>query len=712
MHDEYLSRIRAGNDSDALARLIELDQAAIYRFMLCRLGHRQDAEDATQELFRRMIGALPSLRDPKGYRGWLYRIALRVVQAQQELRRGERRRVEVLARTAPMAGSSMTPSDHEERRAQIQTALESLDDELRTVVQLRYEQGLSYEEIAEATQRPLGTVSKRLHSAHQKLQQALAAVGAAGAFAALGDASAADAMPAQLAARLRQMALEAPLRPAAVLTGTLGVISAAGLLAVLLLGVPLLRRMNAPSAEVLASPPRPASVGSSASQSSLPKPPTSESTSAPGERALPAPALLRGRVIDRETRAAIGGAQVRLDCTDKGSELVYRTTATPDGSFALQVPAGTYSVDAVAPGYAKYRMERMMEDQRTGVFAKDEAEAKEASAAVWNTFHFELAAGSDMERTLDLIASAEIRGIVTDRRGHPVAGARVRADYLSITYSMTNESGQVSEHLLDTIVDPEGTKLEALSDLQGQFSFSNVYPNGSLPLSVTCSGYRTLEQSVSLQKGERPVTLVLDPGAAYGGQVLAPGGQPIAGACVMLLAAPSCRESGRLMTGKGGEFQAVDQHGGARFAAVFAPGFAPRLLSLSGLDPLRIQATLTRAESPVSGLAVDEAGNALEGVSVSVHRYEMTSERQLVLVGYSGSNSLSGPSGALGFFLPGPFAAPRTASRSDGAFRLEGVALTAENRTFVQCEKDGYERAEAEASASAPLKVVLRLRKN
>src|SRR5262249_14869036 len=156
---------------------------------------------------------------------------------------------------------------------------------------------------------------------------------------------------------------------------------------------------------------------------------------------------------------------------------------------------------------------------------------------------------------------------------YPVPGAQVSSDYLRMVYTVSLAPNPPHEHHMDTFVDPELSTLKAVSDLQGRFSFFNVYPNGFLPLSVTCAGYRTLEKSVPLEKGEHPLTLVLDPGAAYGGKVLAQGGQPVPGACVVLLAAPTCRVSGALMTDQAGKFRAVDQHGGAKFAAVFAPGF-------------------------------------------------------------------------------------------------------------------------------------------
>jgi hypothetical protein len=180
---------------------------------------------------------------------------------------------------------------------------------------------------------------------------------------------------------------------------------------------------------------------------------------------------------------------------------------------------------------------------------------------------------------------------------------------------------------------------------------------------------------------------------------------------VYVIGAPSRPSSDELLTGKGGEFHAADQHGGATYVAVFAPGFAPRLVSLSGQDPLRLRVTLTPAESPVTGLIVDEAGRPLDGATVSVHHYEVSSEGTMVQLGFTGrysSNSLGGPAGCVPNFLPEAFTPPNTSSRSDGAFRLEGVALTPENATYLHVVKQGYKRAEVETSGSGPMRITLR----
>src|SRR5205814_83336 len=110
-------------------------------------------------------------------------------------------------------------------------------------------------------------------------------------------------------------------------------------------------------------------------------------------------------------------------------------------------------------------------------------------------------------------------------------------------------------------------------------------------------------------------------------------GQPVAGACVFLLGAPAGK-SDPLITGSGGDFLAVDQYRGAKVFAVFAPGFAPKLVPLSGEDSLQARVTLTRAESAVAGLVADESGRPLDGVSVAVHRYELAAAGTIVQMGF------------------------------------------------------------------------------
>jgi RNA polymerase sigma-70 factor (ECF subfamily) len=722
MHDDLLRRLRAGHDPETLARLFELDQAALYRFMLRQLGHRQDAEDATQELFRRVLASLGSLRDPAGYRGWLYRIALRVAQAQRQARLGERRRVHALLRSASGSGASPM-DDFDDRRARIKSAVDSLDLELRTVVVLRYEQGLSYEEIAAATQRPVGTVSKRLHTAHQKLQQALAAVGASLAIAALSEALAATAsetIPASLAARLRQMALEAPAGSSAAWTSKAAAAVGLSFLTILVVALPLIRKSSEDlsfdgrsqefqergrlrtGAAADARPPAP--------RKDLPDPAWAESP-----RALPGEALVRGRAVDRETRAPIVGAQVWLESeTPAGGGVIARTTTASEGTFSLRAPPGTYRVDALAPGYVRFQMQRSIEVLLEESPAGGEIQGKKAAEGDRKAPKLELRAGSEIERTLELVPAAELRGLVVDRSQRPVPGAGVSFETQRIAFSISRGPGLLSEQVMQWTYEPDGKTLRFSTDLQGRFVIPHLYPNGDASLSVSCAGFESLTQSVPLGKGQAEITLVLDRGASYGGRVSAEEGQPLAGACVFLLGSPTGPISKALVTGSGGEFLGVDQHRGAKVMAVYAPGFGPRLVELLGQDPLGVRTTLPRAESAVAGLISDESGHPLDGVSVTVNKYELKSGETRVQMGFldaKGSGFMETEADVISFFLPSSIRASGTSSQGDGSFRLDGVAGAGCN-VHLEFRKEGFSPLVIPASASVPLRIQLRPKEN
>jgi len=724
MHDDLLRRIRSGHDPEALARLFELDQAGIYHFLHRRLGHREDAEDATQEVFRRVILSLPSLREPGGYRGWLYRIALRVAQTQIQARIGERRRVETLARTASLTGTTdMAHFSPDENRSRLKAALEALDEELRTVVLLRYEQGLSYEEIAEATQRPLGTVSKRLHTAHQKLQQALAAAGFSLAMGALGEALASpvrEAMPQELAARLKQMALEAPSRPASLSLARLGGITAVCFLAALFVGVPLIRRMQAARPEEPSSVARhalPERKGASAPptpSSALRQNPAEARTAELADPAAAPSGILRGIVRDQETRAAIAGAAVWLENKGGPGEVhrVAETTTLSDGTFSLQAPAGAYKLDAMAPGYARHQFERVMEAYRVQYVSGETDASNEAADALRKSFEVRLESGIATERVFELTPAVELRGVVLDQRGLPIPESQIELYELQVTYRVPRAE-RVVEHSLSTTYEPDGRTSTYPSDLQGRFAISNVYPKGDVTLRVTRKGYQELKKVVALDRRSVEVTLVLERGTSFGGRVLSAGGQPIPEACLFLLA-PEQSSPKALQAGNGGEFEATDQRGGVKFVAAFAPGYAPRLLDLSKQDPGGIQMVLSKSEeAAVSGLVTDESGRPLEGVSVVVHHYAVSTEggrAQLVFTEkYDGGFSITAP-GEYSAFLPDSYVAPRTASQADGAFRLEKLALAPGSQAFIEVKKRGYETLTLEAGA-APLQIRMQPKK-
>lgn len=130
------------------------------------------AEDAAQEAFIRAWQNLPTYKQALSFRNWVYRIAINV--ALDELRR---RRPQIAIESVELTARQSGPEqivEQQERSAQVQQALQSLPSQCRAALALREYENLSYREIAEVLNIPLGTVMSRLNYARTQLRRALA----------------------------------------------------------------------------------------------------------------------------------------------------------------------------------------------------------------------------------------------------------------------------------------------------------------------------------------------------------------------------------------------------------------------------------------------------------------------------------------------------------------------------------------------------------
>ncbi len=166
-----LQRAKAG-DPAAFRLLYEHCAEGVYRFLHRMLGDAAAAEDALQETFLRVLGALRRF-DPDGpapLASWILTIARRVALSREVSGQRARRRDQVVFEAAP---ANAPPDETGELRQALQDALAALPPEQRSVFVLREGQALSYEEIAAIEAVDLGTVKSRLHRARQTLQALL-----------------------------------------------------------------------------------------------------------------------------------------------------------------------------------------------------------------------------------------------------------------------------------------------------------------------------------------------------------------------------------------------------------------------------------------------------------------------------------------------------------------------------------------------------------
>jgi RNA polymerase sigma-70 factor (ECF subfamily) len=141
--------------------LIDRFQASVYGLCLRLLNHRHDAEDVSQEVFLRVFRSLRRWDTRRPLKPWIMGIAINRCRTWLAHRVRRPESVDYLQEivAAPAADDSL------ELLREIQAALRELRPEYRSVFVLFHEQGEPYEAIAEALERPVGTIKTWLHRA-------------------------------------------------------------------------------------------------------------------------------------------------------------------------------------------------------------------------------------------------------------------------------------------------------------------------------------------------------------------------------------------------------------------------------------------------------------------------------------------------------------------------------------------------------------------
>ncbi len=168
MDDTALVEALKAGDPRAPRVLIERFQGVVFGLCFRMMSHRQDAEDATQETFLRALRGMKRFDTGRPIRPWLLEIAAnRCRTALSRKSRGfGRGRVELLEEPIDPRPPRGDPDD---LAGELERALALLRPEYRLVFVLFHEQHLSYEEIARAISRPVGTVKIWLHRARARL---------------------------------------------------------------------------------------------------------------------------------------------------------------------------------------------------------------------------------------------------------------------------------------------------------------------------------------------------------------------------------------------------------------------------------------------------------------------------------------------------------------------------------------------------------------
>lgn len=166
---ELIERIRAGGKR-FYGALVDRHRDRGFTLAVRMLHNREDAEEALQDAFVRAYRSLEKFEGASKFGTWFYRILYNVCLTKIAGREHDPEEVEY-EDDRPSEIPSMSDSDAREMTEFLYSIIDALPAKYRTVLSLFYLQELSYDEIVEVTQRPLGTVKVQLARARRLLRE-------------------------------------------------------------------------------------------------------------------------------------------------------------------------------------------------------------------------------------------------------------------------------------------------------------------------------------------------------------------------------------------------------------------------------------------------------------------------------------------------------------------------------------------------------------
>lgn len=189
MSDDYrLIQLAVGGDQLAFGQLMDRYRDSIYRTIKKMVNSKEDADDLTLEAFGKAFRSLESYRPRYAFSTWLFRIAIN--NCIDHIRK---KRLQTLSIDEPIEADSeqdfsrnlqaetLNPEQvviREQRIELIRAMLERLNDKYKLMIELRYFEEYSYDEISTELQMPIGTVKAQLHRAREALYELLSTPGA------------------------------------------------------------------------------------------------------------------------------------------------------------------------------------------------------------------------------------------------------------------------------------------------------------------------------------------------------------------------------------------------------------------------------------------------------------------------------------------------------------------------------------------------------
>ena len=176
--DNFLIKQAIRGDAYAFEQLMRRHESRMYSVAIRMCGNREDAQDCVQEAMIRIYRSISGFKGQSAFSTWVYRVTMNTCL--DELRRAKRKKASSLdekLETGWSPADDMDTPEHyalrSEKRRQIEKAIQSLPEDMRSAVVLRDVQGCAYDEIAVILNTNVGTVKSRISRGRSKLREIL-----------------------------------------------------------------------------------------------------------------------------------------------------------------------------------------------------------------------------------------------------------------------------------------------------------------------------------------------------------------------------------------------------------------------------------------------------------------------------------------------------------------------------------------------------------
>tara|TARA_Y100001936_G_scaffold86343_1_gene84663 strand:- start:837 stop:1412 length:576 start_codon:yes stop_codon:yes gene_type:complete len=169
---ELVEKVKKGNKM-AFNFLMNKYYSRVYASLFSFTKSHEDSEDLTQMTFLKVWQQITTFRGDSAFFTWVYRIAINLAKNYVSSANFKKQKINTSIEDADIEIKSFDNTElsliHEQSLHEIRHFIDSLPESLRTAFTLREHDGLSYEEIGEITNTPIGTVRSRIFRARESI---------------------------------------------------------------------------------------------------------------------------------------------------------------------------------------------------------------------------------------------------------------------------------------------------------------------------------------------------------------------------------------------------------------------------------------------------------------------------------------------------------------------------------------------------------------